>query len=109
MASTAKLPPPLQRFRPRSLPAGDNTPPLAILYPPSGASVDLGASAGPPEPLAVKLAGGVQPFTVLVNGLPLPQAGAGRTLFVPPDGPGFVRVTVIDARGRTESVMVRIQ
>jgi penicillin-binding protein 1C len=29
--------------------------------------------------------------------------------FFEPDGPGFVRLTVIDAKGATDSVMVRLQ
>jgi penicillin-binding protein 1C len=28
---------------------------------------------------------------------------------VDPDGPGFVRLTVIDAKGAVDSVMVRLQ
>jgi penicillin-binding protein 1C len=46
---------------------------------------------------------------VLVNGLPLPASASRRTLFFEPDGPGFVRLTVIDGRGATDSVLVRLQ
>jgi len=47
---------------------------------------------------------------VLVNGLPLPEAHSGRrTLLFALDGPGFVRLTVIDGAGATDSVMVRLQ
>jgi len=42
--------------------------------------------------------------------MPLPEAGAARrTLFFAPEGPGFVRLTVIDGKGATDSVMVRLQ
>jgi hypothetical protein len=47
--------------------------------------------------------------TVLVNGLPLPDAAGRRNLSFEPDGPGFVRLTVMDGRGATDSVMVRLQ
>jgi penicillin-binding protein 1C len=48
-------------------------------------------------------------LTVLVNGLPASARGNRRTLFVEPDGPGFLRLTVIDAKGAADSVMVRLQ
>ncbi|MBN8965232.1 MAG: hypothetical protein J0H89_07600, partial [Rhizobiales bacterium] len=54
-------------------------------------------------------AGGVEPLTVLVNGMPAPVRADRRTLFVDPDGPGFLRLTVIDAKGAADSVMVRLQ
>jgi penicillin-binding protein 1C len=34
---------------------------------------------------------------------------AGRTLFFDPDGPGFLRLTVMDATGTADSVVVRMQ
>ena len=46
---------------------------------------------------------------MLVNGVPLDARGGRRTLFFAPDGPGFVRLTVMDARGATDSVSVRLQ
>ena len=62
-----------------------------------------------PDPIAVKVTGGAGPLTVLVNGVPLPRAAGRRTLFFPPEGPGFVRLTVMDARGASDSVAVRLQ
>jgi membrane carboxypeptidase/penicillin-binding protein PbpC len=44
------------------------------------------------------------------TGLVAEAAAAGRrTLFFEPEGPGFVRLTVIDGRGATDSVVVRLQ
>jgi penicillin-binding protein 1C len=109
-ASTAKLPLPLRHFRPNGAVASDNgTPPLRITYPPNNARVELALSDGKPDPLALKIAGGVEPLTVLMNGLPTSARADRRTLFVDPDGPGFVRLTVIDAKGAVDSVMVRLQ
>jgi penicillin-binding protein 1C len=107
VASNAKLPPPLQRFRG----SGEGADALRIMFPPNGARLELASGEdGKPEPIALKVAGGTGPLTVLVNGMPLPEVGAPRrTLFFAPEGPGFVRLTVIDGKGSTDSVMVRLQ
>jgi penicillin-binding protein 1C len=59
--------------------------------------------------MALKVSGGVAPLTLLVNGVPRPAQGRQRTLFFTPDGPGFARLTVMDARGAADSVVVRIE
>ena len=107
VASTAKLPPPLQRFGPAGLQSALSEPPR-IMFPPNGAQLEL-AGGKAPDPLAVKIAGGRRPLTVMVNGVPLDGQGGRHTLFFTPDGPGFARLTVMDARGLSDSVMVRIQ
>jgi penicillin-binding protein 1C len=110
VAAAAKLPLPLQRFRASGLPSEAAEPPVRITFPPNGAQLELAAAAsGQPDSVAVKLAGGVQPFTVLVNGIPLARQPGRRTLFFQPDGPGFVRLTVMDAKGMADSVVVRVQ
>jgi len=104
-AATNKLPPPLQRFRAEGAPVALSEPPR-IMFPPDGARLELGAR---PDAVPLKIAGGLAPLTVMVNGVPLPAPDGRRTLFFSPDGPGFVRVTVMDARGAADSVMVRLQ
>jgi penicillin-binding protein 1C len=109
-AVNGKLPPPLRNFRPNGVVAADNAgPPLRIAFPPNNARVELTTEGGRPDPLALKITGGVEPLTVLVNGQPAATRAERRTLFVEPDGPGFLRLTVIDARGSADSVMVRLQ
>ena len=108
-ATHAKLPPPLQRFRPGRLPGDSVEPSLRILYPPNGARIELAMSDGKPEPVALKIAGGVGPLAVMANGVPVAAQAGQRTLLVDPDGPGFLRLTVMDAKGSTDSVMVRLQ
>jgi penicillin-binding protein 1C len=109
VATNAKLPPPLQRLRPGGLPSESAEPRLRIMFPPNGARLELAAGVGAkPEPLPLKISGGTAPLTVLVNGAPLARA-SGRTLFWEADGPGFVRLTVMDARGAADSVLVRLQ
>ena len=104
-AASAKLPPPLQRFGRAD---GSNVSPPRIMFPPDGARLEL-AAGRPVDPVALKIAGGSGPLTVMVNGVPIPSVGGSRALFFQPDGPGFVRLTVMDARGAADSVMVRLQ
>jgi penicillin-binding protein 1C len=106
IATNNRLPLPLQRFRPGVL-AGDTADAAPrIMFPPNGARMELGASGAE---MALKISGGVQPMTLLVNGVPRPAEGNRRTLFFTPDGPGFARLTVMDARGVADSVVVRIE
>jgi penicillin-binding protein 1C len=107
-ASNGKLPPPLQRFSPTSG-VGEVAEPPRIMFPPDGARLELVDQVDQVEPLALKIAGGRAPLTVLVNGVPLAAQGGRRTLFFQPDGPGFVRLTVMDARGAADTVTVRLQ
>jgi penicillin-binding protein 1C len=110
LAATGKLPPPQQRFRPGRLPGEDAAPPLRIMFPPDGARLELASEPdGKPDPIPLKVSGGAGPLTVLVDGVPLPAETGRRTLFFAPEGPGFVRLTVMDAKGATDSVMVRLQ
>jgi penicillin-binding protein 1C len=107
LASNARLPLPLRHFRPEGLPSGDG-PPLKIMFPPNGAQLEL-ASAASDERVPVKIVGGHLPLTVLMNGVPLKAATGRHEVFFTPDGPGFVRLTVMDAKGAADSVVVRMQ
>jgi penicillin-binding protein 1C len=107
--SNAKLPPPLQRFRQPGAAAGSQSA-LRIMFPPDGARLELVAGeGGRPDPVAVKISGAAEPLTVLVNGIPLGDTVGRHPVFFTPDGPGFVRLTVMDAKGATDSVLVRLQ
>jgi penicillin-binding protein 1C len=77
-----------------------------ITFPPNGARLERGAAG---TEMALKISGGVQPLTLLVNGVPRLAEANRRTLFFAPDGPGFARLTVMDARGVADSVVVRIE
>jgi penicillin-binding protein 1C len=80
------------------------------MFPPEGARLELANDPdGKPDPIPLKVSGGAGSLTVLVDGVPLPAEPGRRTLFFEPEGPGFVRLTVMDAKGATDSVMVRLQ
>lgn len=89
LGGNAALPAPLRRFV-RSAAAGGPV----IAFPPDGARLSLEDAA-----LAVKLAGGRPPFTLLANGRPVVRGLRGRRAELFPEGPGFLDLTVIDAAG----------
>jgi penicillin-binding protein 1C len=109
---TADLPPPLRRLRqdaPKSF-AGSEAAALKIAFPPDGARIDLGLNEGAPDhPLALKALGGAPPFTWFVNGAPVGEAEIRRQSAWKPDGAGFARVTVTDAKGASDAVTVRLE
>jgi penicillin-binding protein 1C len=111
VASNAKLPLPLRRFRPAGelvRTGGDQA--LRIQFPLNGSRIDA-ASTGEPRfsALPVKVAGGVLPMTMLVNGVSVGEIDGRRQRLIDPPGAGFVRLTVQDATGAADTVVVRIQ
>ena len=113
--STAALPPPLRRLTPEGqLPQPGNgvaaVEALKIAFPPDGGDIDLGLSSGSgATPLALKALGGLPPLTWLVNGAPVLRNELRRNTSWAPQGAGFVRLTVIDSAGATDSVSVRLE
>jgi penicillin-binding protein 1C len=53
--------------------------------------------------------GGRRPLTFLVDGAPLPASPARREVAWTPAGPGFYRLTVLDADGATSRAAVRVR
>ena len=110
-ASNAKLPLPLRRFRPlgelvRS--GGEQAP--HIQFPLNGSRIDVTNSGDAQfSGMPVKVAGGVLPMTMLVNGAAVGEIDSRRQRLVDSPGPGFARLTVIDATGAADTVVVRIQ
>ncbi len=109
---TADLPPPLRHLRkdaPKTM-AATETAALKIAFPPDGARVDLGIADGARDArLALKALGGVPPFAWFVNGAPVGEAELHRTSAWKPDGAGFARVTVVDSKGASDAVTVRLE
>jgi penicillin-binding protein 1C len=48
-------------------------------------------------------------MTMLVNGASVGAIDGRRQRLVDPPGPGFARLTVIDATGAADTVVIRIQ
>jgi len=107
ITTNAKLPPPLKHFAAGDRAGQGTFPKLHILFPPDGARLELSETDAKPDPVPVKVTGGVAPLTVLVNGVPAMNEPRGA-LFFQPDGPGFARVTVIDGAGAADSILVRL-
>ncbi|HUD85920.1 MAG TPA: penicillin-binding protein 1C, partial [Xanthobacteraceae bacterium] len=111
LADNAKLPLPLRRFRPLGelVRAGSDQAPH-IQFPLNGSRIDVDRSGGAQtSAMPVKVAGGVLPLTMLVNGVSVGEIDGRRQRLVDPPGPGFARLTVIDATGAADTVVIRIQ
>jgi penicillin-binding protein 1C len=111
LASNARLPLPLRRFRPvGELVRSGGEQALHIQFPLNGSRIDVAGSDGAqPQAMPVKVAGGVLPLTMLVNGVSVGEIDGRRQRLVDPPGPGFARLTVIDATGAADTVVIRIQ
>jgi penicillin-binding protein 1C len=84
--------------------------PLRIQFPLNGSQIDAGAAEGKRlSSLPVRVAGGVFPMTLLINGKAVGEIESRRQRMVEPPGPGFIRLTVMDAVGAADTVTIRIQ
>jgi len=111
IAGNAKLPVPLRRFRPvgELVRTGSDQAPR-IQFPLNGSRIDVDRSNdGRFSAMPVKVAGGVLPLTMLVNGISVGEIDSRRQRLVDPPGPGFARLTVIDATGAADTVVIRVQ
>ena len=108
VATSASLPAPLRRFRDPSLdPAAIDLP--AISFPQDGVAVDVGIAVGKPTPLTIKIRDGSPPFTFFANGVPIGRQPFARAETWTPDGPGYVTLSVVDAKGSSDQVTVFLQ
>ncbi|MBC8048541.1 MAG: penicillin-binding protein 1C [Chitinophagales bacterium] len=113
VAGTAGLAPPLARFREPGVEAVDaNTAQVAlrIAFPPNNAEIEIPHDIGGAM-LAVilKAEGGALPLTWLIDGAPAQSDVHRRQLAWTPGGKGFANLTVIDATGQSQRVIVRIR
>ena len=105
-ASNNELPAPLKRFRhPNENVVAKESPP-EIAFPADGVDVDLGLAEGDSAPLIVKIRNGAPPFTFFANGAPIGQSAFARQESWMPDGPGYVTLSVVDAKGHSDRVKV---
>jgi penicillin-binding protein 1C len=108
--TNADLPAPLKRWRdPGDDPATGRfiEPPVLISFPPDQSEIegtDLGG-----DPLVLKADGGALPLTWLIDGTPIKSDAHSREVTWQPETPGFTKLTVIDAKGRTDRVSIRLR
>ncbi len=114
MASGDYLPPPLRLFdkekrrltRHHGEAAGAA---LKIAFPPEGAEFFIPRISTRALPLKLKAEGGQLPLTWLVDGKVLPSKAFRRQNFYQASSKGFVEFSVIDAKGQSDRVQIRIR
>jgi penicillin-binding protein 1C len=108
--STSDLPPPLRRFREGRLddaaPDDRTEPAVRIAFPPDRAEIEVDESDGG---VLVKAEGGALPLTWLLDGEPVASEPGRREVELPAGRRGFFRLTVIDARGRSDRASIRLK
>jgi penicillin-binding protein 1C len=109
--SGTALPPPLKRFQEPGDPAAEAAGPyldaaVQIAFPPDRAELELDDADAAVQ---LKADGGALPLTWLADGAPLDVDGQQRSIQWVPPGRGFVKLSVIDAKGRVDRVTVRVR
>ena len=110
--ATDQLPPSMRIFRRETAnaPAQQTiVPPPTISFPPNGTMVPLPAATAKDRTIVLKADGGRAPLTWLVNGQLLGNFDRLQPVLYTPDGEGVARITVVDARGRSDSSEVRFK
>lgn len=110
VATNATLPAPLRHTRTDiAKTATSLAQQVRIAFPPDGAKLDLASSGEGMRDVLLKAQGGVTPLTWIIDGKPLGVSDSRRQASFTPDGLGFVRILVMDAKGASDSVSVRLQ
>lgn len=108
-SSGAMLPEPLKRFeRDRKPQAGAVylDPPVRIAFPPDRSEVALDHGE---DAVVLKASGGALPLTWFADGAPIATGQRHRQLVWPTESAGFIKLSVVDAKGRTDRVTVRLR
>ncbi|WP_420569149.1 penicillin-binding protein 1C [Thalassovita sp.] len=103
LVNAALLPQPLKRFSGRNAVFQPDSDAPKLAFPPNGARLTLTDTG-----VVVKLRDGAPPFTVLANGAPVLTGNRAREVALPGVGKGFVTLSVIDAKGRSDRVNIRV-
>lgn len=106
--SGGDLPPPLKRFNEgvdQQLAGPFLDPPVHIAFPPDRSDVALDNQD---SPIVLKARGGVLPLTWMIDDAPIPSKEHERSVSWEAKAKGYVKVSVIDAKGRVDRVIVRL-
>ena len=76
---------------------------LRLLFPPADATISADG------PITLRAMGGRRPLLFLVDGTILPSDPARREASWRPEGPGFYRLTILDAEGHAAHAPVRVK
>ena len=105
-----ELPLPLKRFREGNDEVATSgaflSPPVQIAFPPDRSEIEVESDGAP---IVVKAEGGALPLTWLVDGAPVGSDAHKRELVWTPAGRGFVKLSVVDADGRVDRVVIRVK
>lgn len=75
---------------------------FSVSFPPEGAELVQPKTV-------IKLDNGAPPFTVFLNGTPVAKRTRARAIPLLLDGPGFHKVTVVDAKGQSDRVEISLR
>lgn len=103
IAGTARLPQHLRVFRSRTAAFAPDPQRPQVRFPPDGAVLRSSEDGVP-----LKFEAGTLPLTVLINGAPVMTTLRRREAVVHPETKGFARIAVMDAKGRSDSVLIRL-
>ncbi|WP_245535800.1 penicillin-binding protein 1C [Thiorhodococcus drewsii] len=110
VSGSGELPPPLKRVRDsRNAGMGATENVLEIVYPPAGARIALDLDSEEQAKLALKVRGGVPPFTWFVNGSPVVREPFARMVLWRPDGAGYTALSVVDGHGASARATVFLE
>lgn len=103
IVGAAELPQPLRRFQPRGAAFDDDPSAPDLIFPPNNSVLETDSG-----PVTVKLRGGVGPFSLLADGVPVLTGQRHREFEIPNPGRGYSALVVVDAHGASDRVSVRI-
>ncbi|PWC33270.1 penicillin-binding protein 1C [Azospirillum sp. TSO35-2] len=102
----------LRRLRPGEGPVVAGAQPadrLRLTFPVSDMVLESLGPDGKGEPMTLSASGGRRPLSWLIDGRRIAYSPIAREVVWRPEGPGVVRVTVLDADGRSDSATVEIR
>ncbi|WP_119419911.1 penicillin-binding protein 1C [Desertibaculum subflavum] len=109
-APNRRLPVALKKFRPKGGVEPEQGGALRIAFPPDGSTIERDRDvSGLVDALPFEALGGTPPYRWLVNGRLLAPSERFAEARWTPDGEGFARIVVVDAKGRAAHADIRVK